>query len=341
MTNLRPNPKISAIITTYNRPQLLQKALLSLGTQTLDANDYEVIVVDDGSCEETRQLIDNLSSFLPFKYVRQANSGLASAKNHGLFHASAPIVLFLDDDDLSSPDLLEQHLLAHQHYSDLNFAILGHTRIASHLARDPLMSFVTSEGGHLFSFKTVPEHQLLGYDRFWGGRTSCKRKYLLSHGVFNPIFKFGFEDIELGYRLSRHGLHVVYWKQAVNTMIRRIQIDAFLRRCYLQGQSGYKFLSMYPDDQRLAELLSFSDFPAEWVLLAPNHEDVLAAARHLDALFRDFPSNGEPLLNRDHYYKLTSYAYYRAFRAETIRGYMEAHSQSASNKSLSRPALAS
>ncbi|WP_094556980.1 glycosyltransferase family 2 protein [Synechococcus sp. 1G10] len=330
-----PAPKISAIITTYNRPQLFVKALLSLATQTLDSSEYEVIVVDDGSSEETRQVAERLACVFPFKYVYQHHSGLASAKNHGLFHAKAPIVLFLDDDDLSDSNLLEQHLRAHVKYHDPNIAILGFTRLAANLESDPLMGFVTGKGGHLFTFSSIPENQHLQFDRFWGGRTSCKRKYLLSHGVFNPVFKFGFEDIELGYRLSRHGLHVVFWKQAVNTMIRLIDIDAFLRRCYLQGKSGSKFLSLYPEDKSLAKSIAFSGFNAEWELIENNLDDVVSAARRLDAMVRCLPTTKPgSLVDMNYYINLLHYAYFRAFRAKTIHGYIDAQSEVAAEGGL-------
>lgn len=327
-------PLISAVITTYNRPELLKRALLSLSTQTLDPSEYEIIVIDDGSDSATQSIAAELGKLLPFTYVFQANSGLASAKNHGLFYARAPIVLFLDDDDLSDPDLLEQHLIAHKHYPDPNIAILGFTRLPTTSAADPLMAFVTGKGGHLFSFDSVPERQLLGYDRFWGGRTSCKRKYLLSHGIFNPIFKFGFEDIELGYRLSQHGLHVVFWKQAANTMIRRLSLNRYLRRCYLQGQSGFQFLSMYPEDEGLVDKIAFSGFDAEWDLIKASHDDILLSANRLDAMIRVLPQQGESIFDRAHCYHLLHYAYYRAFRAETIRGYAEARFDAVDSASL-------
>lgn len=330
MNNNSDPPRISAVITTYNRPNLLKRALLSLASQTLGPDEYEIIVVDDGSEPETQSLAADLGKVISFKYVYQANSGLASAKNHGLCHATAPIVLFLDDDDLSDPDLLEQHLIAHKHYPDPNISILGFTRLPAESAADPLMAFVTGNGGHLFSFDSVPERQLLDYNHFWGGRTSCKRKYLLSHGIFNPVFRFGFEDIELGYRLSRHGLHVVFWKKAANTMIRRLSLARYLRRCYLQGQSGFQFISMYPDDERLIDAIAFTDFDSECEIIKACHGDILASAQSLDSMIRRLPQQGESILDKTHYRTLLHYAYYRAFRAETIRGYSEARSDSLS-----------
>lgn len=314
-------PLIAAILTTYNRPNLFTKAVLSLACQTLNQEDYEIIVVDDGSDKETQDLVISLKAIVDFKYVYQPNSGLASAKNHGLFHARAPIVLFLDDDDVSSPNLLEQHLVAHAHYPDPNFSILSHTWLSEELMVDPLMNFVTSNGGHLFSYNSISTG-LLDYTYFWGGRTSCKRDYLLSHGVFNPVFKFGFEDIELGYRLRNAGLHVVYWKAASNTMIRKISIDGFLNRCYRQGQSASIFISLYPQDRILPKQLYLDQVDVEWSRLSPNVASVISACCHLDEMIRYLPKEAS-LINSQYYLQCLHYSYSRAFRAETIRGYID------------------
>lgn len=315
-------PKISVVVTAYNRANLLKKSLFSLAAQSLPDEDFEVIVVDDGSTDETADVVKSFQSLLACRHVYQPNSGLASAKNHGLFWCRAPIVIFLDDDDICDQGMLAQHLEAHRLHPDPNIAILGHTQLASGLADDPLMRFVSGEGGHLFSYEHLPETPMLDYAYFWGGRSSCKRRYLLSHGIFNPIFKFGYEDIELGFRLQSHGLHVVYWPLAVNTMIRKISLQRFLKRCFLQGQSAYRFLSLHPNHPGLAAILSLADAEDEWKRLERNYLSVIQAAEHLDAMVRQLPSN--QLQNPDTYREILSYAYARAFRAELIRGFIEA-----------------
>lgn len=316
-------PKISVVVTTYNRADLLKKVLLSLAAQTLADEDYELIVVDDGSTDATSAVIKSMQKLVSLRYVYQPNSGLASAKNHGLFCCRAPIVLFLDDDDIADQSLLDQHLAAHRLHPDPNIAVLGHTTLARGLASDPLMSFVTGVGGHLFSYNHIPSTPLLDYTYFWGGRTSSKRRYLLSHGVFNPVFRFGYEDIELGYRLNSHGLHVVYWPLAINTMIRKVSLQRFLRRCFRQGQSACRFLSLYPDEPRLASILSLADASHEWMRLQRNHAGVIQSAQHLDAMIRLLEPN--QLQGLTYYRNTLHFAYARAFRAEVLRGYMDHH----------------
>ena len=74
----------------------------------------------------------------------------------------------------------------------------------------------------LFSYPNLKHGDVLDYTYFWGGCSSCKRKFLIEYGVFNPVFRFGCEDIELAYRLSKSNLKVVYNARAVSTMVRDI-----------------------------------------------------------------------------------------------------------------------
>jgi GT2 family glycosyltransferase len=182
---------------------------------------------------------------LPMRVFHQRASGLAAAKNLGIFAARAPIVVFLDDDDVGAPDLLSAHLALHLEQPDLGVAVLGHTDLSPEIASLPLMQHVTQVGCQLFSYGSIKPRQVLGHTEFWGGRSSCKRGLLVRHGVFHPDFKFGCEDIELGWRLRRHGLRVIYEPRARATMIRAITFDQFCGRSYRQGRSQYRFATLH------------------------------------------------------------------------------------------------
>ena len=99
-------PKISVIISTFNRASYLDETLNSLVEQTLPKDQYEVIVIDDGSTDHTRQVAANFESKLSVHYLFQENSGLAAGRNRGVQLAKGPIVHFMDDDDIADPRLL-------------------------------------------------------------------------------------------------------------------------------------------------------------------------------------------------------------------------------------------
>jgi glycosyltransferase involved in cell wall biosynthesis len=93
-----PTPLFSVVITTYNRAALLTRALRSLIAQT--ENNWEAIVIDDGSTDDTRyKILPYLREGRRIRYVYQSSSGSTYAKNRGIFLSSGKYVTFLDSDD--------------------------------------------------------------------------------------------------------------------------------------------------------------------------------------------------------------------------------------------------
>lgn len=275
-------PKISALFSTLNRAELLREALEALKSQTLPTEDYEVIVIDDGSTDHTREVVSSFQSSLPLQYVYQSHHGLAEGKNHGVKLANAPIVVFMDDDDVAAPGLLEEHLETHQRYPDENIAVLGYTDLRDDLANIPLMHFITQVGCYLFSYPNLSNGEMLDYTYFWGGRSSCKKNLLLERGLFDPVFKFGCEDIELGYRLKKSGpFKVVYNAAAKSTMIRAVTLKDFLKRLYRQGQSNYVFSQKHPAGEIVA-WANVDDLQARWSAVEDKYEMIMASVKGLD-----------------------------------------------------------
>ena len=100
-------PCVSILVPTYNRRELLVEALDSIAHQSCD--DYEVIVIDDGSTDDTAQLFDPPRP--QTRYLCEPhNAGPAAARNLGLNEASGRYVTFLDSDDLWRPDFLQRFL---------------------------------------------------------------------------------------------------------------------------------------------------------------------------------------------------------------------------------------
>lgn len=106
------SPKVSVIVATYNRAHCIQETLDSILRQRF--RDYELIVVDDGSTDATRKVLEAYGSQL--RYVYQENAGPSAARNKGVHHAKAPWLAFQDSDDVWLPDHLETlHAYAKDH----------------------------------------------------------------------------------------------------------------------------------------------------------------------------------------------------------------------------------
>ena len=104
-------PRVSVVIPTYNRADLIGETLQSVAGQTF--TDLECIVVDDGSTDNTDEVVGAFIARHPrFRYVRQANASAAVARNHGLALAGGEYVVFVDSDDHFAPDRLAWQVAA-------------------------------------------------------------------------------------------------------------------------------------------------------------------------------------------------------------------------------------
>ncbi len=108
-------PKVSVIIPTYNRAACVKKAIDSVLSQTYQ--DFEVIVVDDGSTDSTRKMLEAYRDRL--RYLFQPNQGVSSARNAGIRASKGKYIALLDSDDQWLPQKLEQQMEVMEHLPDL------------------------------------------------------------------------------------------------------------------------------------------------------------------------------------------------------------------------------
>jgi glycosyltransferase involved in cell wall biosynthesis len=239
-------PRISALIATYQRADLLRECLTAFAKQTLDAAEYEVVVVDDGSGTSTIDpLLEEFADQLSLTGIRIEHAGRSAAKNMAVLLARAPLVLFFDDDDRPAPDYLERHVLAHDRRPDLGVAILGHTDWAPELDLTPLMHFVTDVDRLMFAYERLGDGQELDWRGFWEGRISCKRALLMRHGLHDQRLNYSI-DVEMGWRVAPQGLRVIYDTSAVSVMARPLDLDTFCDRTQAKGKAHAIIAALHP-----------------------------------------------------------------------------------------------
>src|SRR5216684_8472478 len=119
--------KLSVVLATYNRAETLRETLRYLADQDLDAKLFEVIVIDDGSPDHTRGLVEAMGPTLPFlmTYLHHANHGPGYTQNRGIREARAPIVLLMADDIMMERHTLRTHLEVHERNPEEGIAVLG------------------------------------------------------------------------------------------------------------------------------------------------------------------------------------------------------------------------
>lgn len=241
-------PKISVVLTAYNRPQLLAEVLAGFADQTVPAEDFEVIVVDDGSDQPVKEIVEKFRSRINIVCLRQQNSGLAAARNNGIKAAKGQIVLFSDDDDVPSAELIAEHLRSHRENPDERIAVLGHLDWHQRLQVTPLMHYVTGPGGEYFGYDKMQDGRLYNVWKWWGGLISAKLSLLKSlEGPFDSRLRFGYEDTELACRLLHRDIKVLYNAKAKSFIIRPVDFESFCRRRYMQGRALYYAACMHPE----------------------------------------------------------------------------------------------
>lgn len=112
-------PTVSIIVPTYNRAAYILEALDSVFVQTY--SDYEIIVVDDGSTDNTAEVLKTLVDQDKIHYVHQENGGESAARNHGIRLAQGKYIAFLDSDDLFLPSKLEKQVTFLDDHPDIGF----------------------------------------------------------------------------------------------------------------------------------------------------------------------------------------------------------------------------
>jgi glycosyltransferase involved in cell wall biosynthesis len=196
----------SVVIPSYNNGHLLSMGLPALVQQTVPAGEFEVLVVDDGSTDDTQDRFISLSLPESFRYIRQSNQGAAVARNRGAADARGDILVFLDSDVVPDPTLLEEHLTSHRVHDHV--LTVGKTRA---LPAQHFDLFYQVLGEDVFAFDQGDEEKQVTFQEVLSRNFSLPRESFFEVGGFDQEFpRSGFEDIEFAYRATQLGFDVVY-----------------------------------------------------------------------------------------------------------------------------------
>jgi glycosyltransferase involved in cell wall biosynthesis len=212
---------------------------------------FEVIAVDDASNDDTLEV---LASYQPTRYKLHVehlkkNQGPAAARNRGISLAKAPLIMFVGDDILPRSDLLRGHLAAHRRNPENEVAILGQVVWPKDFPVNTLMSHIDGVGSQQFSYHFMVDGKEYDFRHLYTANISIKRDLLLSHDDwFDTGFQYAaLEDAELGYRLSRSGLRIIYASKLIGYHYHYHNIWTFSTRQYRVGLMASKFIEKYPE----------------------------------------------------------------------------------------------
>ncbi|HVZ85090.1 MAG TPA: glycosyltransferase family A protein [Terracidiphilus sp.] len=202
--------KISVVIPTYNRRDLVQRMLSTLFAQRLPAS--EIIVVVDGSTDGTAEALGVLAAPVPLRVLEQPNRGPSAARNAGIHAAAGELILFLDDDMLCDPGLIAAHAAAHADADDL--IALGSLTLSPDSPRTLAAACFEQEfAARNLTWTLESTDGWIDIPSIFSN-TSLRREFLLRAGGFDEAFRMR-EDLELGYRLLAAGARAVAVPEAV------------------------------------------------------------------------------------------------------------------------------
>ena len=218
--------------------------------QTLLDHIKEIIIVDDGSTDNTRSVIKDFKEKSPIQilYFYQENKGPAQARNKGINAASGDILLITGDDVVPDPRIVEEHYLTHKkHGFNSNISCLGKTIWPADKKVTPFMAHI-QERGLQFGYSIIKDENDVQFNFFYTSNISVQRNFLLEDKLFDTEFPYAvWEDIELGYRLKKRGLQIIYNKNAIGYHHHNIYFASFRKRQELCGYSAHIFYNKHPE----------------------------------------------------------------------------------------------
>lgn len=231
-------PVVSVVMPTYNRLDRLRRALHALAAQTVDPEVFEVIVVSDGSTDGTDDFLAGAAP-LPVTSVRQDNAGPAAARNRGWREARGRIVLFLDDDVIASPGLIERHV--RHHADDSDTVVIGPMldagadfRYSPWVAWEQAM--LHKQYGAMRRGDWAPS-----FRQFYTGNVSLPRTLLERSGGFDTFFLRA-EDVELAFRLDALGVRWVFDETAEAFHFAERSLASWLATASAYGRNDIRFI---------------------------------------------------------------------------------------------------
>lgn len=232
---------ISIVIPTYNRLPILSKCLLALEQQDFSTETYEIVVVDDGSTDETISWLNQEAANLPHVQLFQQNHlGAAAARNFGVDRAQGDKIIFIDSDLVVTPTFLSAHTEAWQ-------------QAQQQFGRDRLFTYGLVINTANFEEPTAEPYKITDYSAayFATGNVMIPKHWLKTAGLFDTEFAlYGWEDLELGVRLKQLGLQLVKAPKAVgyhwHPAFTLDRLPALIDQEFQRGKMGALFYQKHP-----------------------------------------------------------------------------------------------
>jgi glycosyltransferase involved in cell wall biosynthesis len=224
--------KYSIIIPTYNRAPLLEKLLKSITEIDYDKDQYEVIIIDDGSKDKTPEIADKYMQIIPMRYIRQDNSGPSKARNMGIDLASGEFVTLIDDDCTSPNNWLKKadEFLERSGADGLCGISTDRTGIIYSSASQFITNYLFNKVNNYFKLPVFVMSNNIIY-----------RKSIFKYvGKFSAEFsRPGGEDRELNFRILKAGYKIIHSENFWVNHYHELSFKSFIRQQFNYGIGSF------------------------------------------------------------------------------------------------------
>ncbi len=280
--------KITVVIPTYNKKDILLETLAAFTKQTY--NDFEIIIIDDGSNDGTKEAIKGLRLPFAIRYFFQKNKGPATARNLGIKKAKGQIIVLVDDDIIPTKNFLDEHVKFHKR-GDEKLVVLGYSKWDPRIKMTPFRKYITKY--HL-AFKNITDRNNVDWCYLYSGNVSARKGFFIKGDLFDESFPHAaYEDTELGYKLHKLGMKMIFNKNAIGYHYHPIDFKSYQKTMFCRGRSAVVLAKKVPQLERkascnetknplryLLKRIAFNDF-----ILKPTVEII----NFLDKLYIPFP----------------------------------------------------
>lgn len=246
MTDKNTSPKVSIIIPTYNRAAFIIETIESIRDQTWQ--NWELIIVDDGSEDNTEELIAQLDDER-IHFYKTGRTGIGGKiKNIGLEKASGELIAFIDSDDLWAPTKLEKQVAALQKYPEAGFSLTGGYNFRE---RDqPIDHFYKQREGINYDniFLALFRSEIAAFAQALLLRNEC----LAVTGTF--IEEKSFSDVDFIIALATHFKAVILYEDLV---YRRIHEENYIHSTWEKSYyEGIEIIEFYKNNNQLPDAIA-------------------------------------------------------------------------------------
>jgi GT2 family glycosyltransferase len=278
-------PEITVLLATHDRRDVLLECLEGFSRQLVPPGYLEIVVIDDGSRDGTAELGTALELPVPFTFLRQDDAdGASRARILGMPHARGRLVLFVNDDTIPFPDTVSRHVAAHAQVAPRKVTVLGTFEQPEEHLHNALMRML-EDSNYVFCYQGLEAGQELAPAWFYTCNVSVELDAVRDVGGFDPDFShYGCEDTDLGVRLERAGVPIVYRPECRALHRHRLSFDAICRRQCLVAKAHVRLFEKFPE--MLAEHAWWRELTAEELRrrnagVLPHLERIEAACRAL------------------------------------------------------------